>query len=260
MAVPVTSFNDSPRGPDGEDRESLSIIIPCYNEAGIIAGTAEGVRTYMSAALADLTYELILIDDGSTDGTRQVLEGLEGDVAQVRAIHFPANRGRGAAIKAGISASRGDHVICLDADLSYDVDHIGEIMSTFEVQPDTDAVVVSAYMREGSARGVPWQRLALSRLANWILARLVAGRLSTVTCVVRGYRGDLIRSIPLSADGKELHLEIVSKLGQHRANIVEIPGRLAWRRHRARKRGGDSRKLLGTASRHLLCVLPGRGR
>lgn len=251
---------DHSRSPDDGGRGDVSIIIPCYNEAETIAGTVEAVTTHMSAALADLTYELILVNDGSTDSTRQVLEGLEGDVDQVRAIHFPANRGRGAAIKAGISASRGDHVICLDADLSYDVDHIGEILDTFEREPVADAVVVSPYMEGGTARGVPWKRLAVSRLANWVFSRLVTGRLSTVTCVVRGYRGDLIRSVPLVADGKELHLEIVRELGLRGANIVEIPGRLVWRRPKARRRGGGNLELLKTAGRHLLCILPGRGR
>lgn len=215
--------NQSPR---------LSVIIPCFNEADGIGRTVDTIRAYMREHQADYTYEIILIDDGSSDGTGEVLKALSEQHDNVRSVGFPYNRGRGAALRAGISTSKGDYVIALDADLSYDETHIGGILKCFEEDPKTDVVVVSPYMKGGSSHGVPWGRLFVSRMANWILGGFFAGKLKTVTCVVRGYRGALIRAIPLFEEGKEIHLEVLRKLALYGARIVETPGRLEWRREK----------------------------
>ena len=216
----------------------LSILIPCYNEGETISATQAAIRDYMVQHCSALEYELILVNDGSTDATAQVLDRLAGADARVRAEHLPFNQGRGAALRRGIEVSRGRRIICLDADLSYDVAHIGDILRAFETQPPPDVVVVSAYMRGGRQQGVPFSRLVLSRMANWILAGFFAGKVKTVTCVVRGYRGDLARALPLFERDKEFHLEILRKLALVGARIVEIPGRLVWNttKHRPRRK------------------------
>jgi glycosyltransferase involved in cell wall biosynthesis len=211
----------------------LSIIIPCFNESEGISRTVAEVEEYIQSKFSTLDVEIILINDGSTDSTGQILDNLESALA-LNKHHHRTNRGRGAAIRTGIAASTGALVICLDADLSYDTEHIGEILEAFSGNPGTDTVVVSAYMKGGIVRNVPWRRLFLSRAANWILSRKFKNRLSTVTCVVRGYKGALIRSLQLSCEGKELHLEILFKIEAQNANILEIPGRLNWSTHRRR--------------------------
>jgi hypothetical protein len=158
----------------------------------------------------------------------------------------------------GISSSRGDYVICLDADLSYDEKHIGSILDCFEGDPKTDVVVVSPYMKGGYTKGVPWGRLMVSRLANWILAGFFEGKLSTVTCVVRGYRGPLIRAIPLFEDGKEIHLEILRKLALYGARILEIPGRLEWKRTRKQPRERGKSNFFISAGKHTWYVFSSR--
>lgn len=211
----------------------LSIIIPCFNESEGIRKTVTEVEEYILSKFSTLDVEIILVNDGSTDSTGQVLDNLVSPLALSK-HHHRTNQGRGAAIRTGIAASSGVFVICLDADLSYDAEHIGEILEAFSGNPGTDAVVVSAYMKGGIVRNVPWRRLFLSRAANWILSRKFKNHLSTVTCVVRGYRGELIRSLQLSSEGKELHLEILFKIEAQNANILEIPGRLIWSTGRRR--------------------------
>lgn len=229
----------------------LSIVIPCFNEESGIQQTAQRVCDHLDKNHGDVSYELLLINDGSTDSTRSVIGQISSSNPRVRSLHFKYNQGRGAAIKKGISSSLGGKLILLDADLSYDVDHITDILGEFERDERLDIVVVSPYMKGGVVRGVPAFRLILSRAANWILASAFADGLSTVTCVVRGYRGDFIRSLPLYEDGKELHLEILRKASVLGARLVEIPGRLIWRVGKGARRK-TSLKVVKAASRHFL--------
>ncbi|MEZ4273010.1 MAG: glycosyltransferase family 2 protein [Myxococcota bacterium] len=154
----------------------LSIIVPCYNEVGKIATHAGYILDFCAKQFRGKSIELILIDDGSTDGTTAVLQQLINDHPQVKAVFFAKNKGRGCAIKAGFKKSVGDLLIVLDADLSYDVKHIERIMQAFDSDDAIDAVVVSPYMRGGTTRGVPPFRLVLSRLANWLFGGSFFGR------------------------------------------------------------------------------------
>lgn len=237
---------------------SLSICIPCFNEAEGIEDTVEEVLQALHVMDSESNAEVILVDDGSRDETRSVIDGLEKtrstDRVRIVALGFDRNRGRGAAVRTAIQASRGKYVVCLDADLSYDTSHLFRIVGTFRDHPSTDVVVVSPYMRGGSTAGVPWNRLFVSRVANWILAGFFEGRLRTVTCVVRGYRGDFVRGLPAQADGKGGHLEMLRLASVAGADIVEIPGHLVWRPERrvSERRWIPAKKVTMTARQHLL--------
>lgn len=229
----------------------LSLVVPCFNEAETIVSTVERLDRYLNACLPALSREIVLVDDGSTDHTREALAEVEKRIPGVRVERLPRNRGRGAALQRGIRLTRGAFVITLDADLSYDVDHIGEILHAFHSHPKAEAIIVSPYMKGGVVRNVPWNRLLLSRAANWLLSGFFPQRLSTVTCVVRGYRGPIIRSLPLLEEGKEFHLEVLRKLSLGQARVHEIPGRLVWKDERKRQRRGLGLKTVDAATRHV---------
>lgn len=231
-----------------------SILIPCFNEEATISHTIQQVEYYLSQLHSISSWELILINDGSTDGTLKVLELCQRE--SIRVLSFDRNRGRGAAVKAGMQAAKGEFIIALDADLSYDLNHIQEILDVFFHQPTIDVVVVSAYMKGGTVQGVPLSRLALSKIANWILSRFFPQRLSTVTCVVRGYRHDVIKNLCLLEKGKEFHLEILKKLFLKGAQVQEIPGRLVWKRDK-KIDNPSSRglKVMKSSKKHLLYAL-----
>ena len=194
------------------------------------------------------------MNDGSSDDTMAILESIEdpSDDCTIVIDGFPANRGRGAAVRRGFSRSTGDYVIALDADLSYDESHITRILETFASLPITDVVVVSPYMPGGRSEGVPWRRLVISKVANKILARFLHRSIRTVTCVVRGYRGDFIRGLPLFNEGKGIHLEILRTSILRGARIEEIPGQLIWNKPEG---GGPRRKtnlkFVNAAGSHL---------
>jgi len=229
----------------------LSVVIPCYNEAAIVQSTAETVLNFVAKRNPHYTFELILVNDGSTDATKDIITRMQATHREIELISFPSNRGRGAAIKAGIAQSRGEIVILLDADLSYDVQHVDEILDCFEKDPQLDTVVISPYMKGGVVGGVPLHRLLISRMANWILSGFFSQKFSTVTCVVRGYRGEVIRRLPLFESGKELHLEILRKLDICDYKMIEIPGRLIWKSSKAAPRRKINLNLLSAAKRHI---------
>ena len=232
---------------------SISIIVPCYNEENGIELTLRNISQYMREHFPKRNYELLPINDGSTDNTAHVINSLANQIPEiVPHCGFETNRGRGSAIKYGISISKCDYVICLDADLSYDVEHIGRILSAFAHSTAPDVVVVSPYMPGGSVKGVPLMRIALSRIANWVLAGSFSNKLHTVTCMVRGYRGTLVRETPFFEDSKELHLEMLNILAVQGARILEIPGQLHWKSKKQAPRRKTPLKFISSAKKHLL--------
>lgn len=231
---------------------TISIVVPCYNEESTILTTVTAVMAYIKGFYSDHIFELLLVDDGSKDSTASILLSVATTYTGViRPIFLPTNTGRGAAIRAGIRSSSGDYVIVLDADLSYNENHIGKILDKFFEDSRIDAVVISPYMRGGYVSGVPRDRLMLSRLANWMLAGFFDDKLSTVTCSVRGYRGNTIRALPLFENGKSLHLEILRKLSIRGSKIIEIPGSLVWKETKKRSRRGFGLNVFTSASQHL---------
>ena len=241
------------------DEYGVSVCIPCFNEAEGIESAVEEILAALDVRPEDeARAEIILVDDGSEDQTRQVIDRLQEtrstDRVGIVALGFDRNRGRGAAVRTAIQASRGKYVVCLDADLSYDTSHLARIMDSFKDDPSTDVVVVSPYMRGGSTTGVPWNRLFVSRVANWILAGFFEGKLRTVTCVVRGYRGDFVRGLPAQSDGKGAHLEMLRLASVAGANMVEIPGHLNWRpdRRASARRWIPAKKVTTAARQHVL--------
>lgn len=229
----------------------LSILIPCFNEEAILVGTVDRIREYLLRHFPDLGWEMIFVNDGSTDGTLARLKALSLSDARIRHLSYERNRGQGEALKLGLRASLGAYVITLDADLSYDVDHIAEIYACLHDDARVDAVVVSPYLKGGIVRNVPFNRLFVSRMANWILSGFFEYRLATVTSIARGYRGDLIRRIYLTERGNEVLLEILRKLSLYQAHIVEIPGRLIWKKHVTGPRSKNVSKVTRSARKQL---------
>lgn len=121
----------------------LSIIIPCYNEAKDIAKNAEIVKQYLKETAID--YELILVNDGSKDNTKEIIESIPG----VKALSYDVNRGKGGAVKYGIEEAEGDYVLFMDADLSTALEAIPRIV---ELAPTADMVIGSRHAKESIIR------------------------------------------------------------------------------------------------------------
>lgn len=217
------------------DAIELSLVIPAYNEAVIIERNVEELESWMASEMPSVRYEIVVVDDGSTDGMGTKLDSRASTDPRLTVAHHKTNMGRGRAIRTGFETSRGQYVICLDADLSYAPSHIPRLLEPLQ-QDRADITLASAHHPEGSVINVPRTRALMSRWGNRVLSAGVKGRFHTVTCIVRGYRREVLDRLELVNDGKDLHLEIIQKAMLFGLRVIEVPAVLEWRdRSRGKK-------------------------
>jgi len=214
----------------------LSVIIPVYNESATLHSAARQLIEYCENLKK--SFEIIFVNDGSTDRSAQILEELTAADQRIRPIIYFPNRGAGFALRQGFKQAAGKIIITLDADLSYSVDHISAFLDEFRRHPYLDMVVGSAYMKGGSSTNVPILRNLMSRWGNRIISLAFQGKIKTATCVLRAYRNDMIQNLNLSSSGKEIHLEILGKAMANDYVIEEIPAHLKWEKKTKRRSGG----------------------
>ena len=233
------------------EKIDLSIIVPCYNESENVVNTVEKIVT----ALADRpeTWELIMVNDGSTDDTFEVMQRVAKEDSRVVPAGYPKNGGRGKALRTGFREARGEIICSTDADLSYKADYILDLLDALAEDPDIDFVLGSPYMPGGGTENVPKNRLFISRMGNRVLQFTVNRDIYTFTCVFRAYRREVIDAIVLESDGKEIHLEILSRALGAGYRVKEVPAVLT-----ARQRGKSKFRFGGTAVSHLLFSLTER--
>ena len=221
----------------------ISLVIPVYNEAAVIEKHVLELQEYVEGYCGEDEWEIVLVDDGSTDGTADTLDRLARDNVQCRAVHHAANFGRGRALRTGFGAARGDVIVTLDADLSYAPYHIEKMVQALDEQK-VDIVLASAYHPEGSVANVPFLRLLISRFGNIVLSRAFAavGRFHTWTCTVRAFRSSVVKSMDLISDDKELHLEVLRKASLLGFRIAEVPADLKWRETKLAKSGPPKKR------------------
>ncbi|WP_162261942.1 glycosyltransferase family 2 protein, partial [Legionella londiniensis] len=156
----------------------------------------------------------------------------------LRKVRHERNFGRGRAVRTGFKAAKGNYIICMDADLSYGPEHIPKLLFPL-INNEADITLASPYHKDGLVKNVPKQRAVLSKWGNRLLAKGIGGQISTVTCVVRGFKREIVNQLELVNDGKELHLEIIQKAQMMGFRIMEIPASLIWK---DKKRGRSKNK------------------
>ena len=212
----------------------VSVVTPFYNEAEIVE---DAIRALV-ASLSTLSrkWELIVVDDGSTDGSGAIARRVASEHSNVRVLGYPTNRGRGHALRTGIAVARGDLVVTTEIDLSWGERIVQELLAKFEEAPDTDIVVASPHLPGGGYRNVPARRVWLSRIGNRIIRAGVSNAATMNTGMTRAYRREVIASLPLFEDGKEFHLEVILKATAFGYRIREIPVTLEWKEYKHRGR------------------------
>jgi glycosyltransferase involved in cell wall biosynthesis len=223
----------------------LSVVIPMYNETE----NAEATLGRVEEALVSFqgAYEIIAVDDGSLDSTRKILDRLAQRNDRIRVVSYARNAGRGMALRKGFQASKGEVVVSIDADLSYDPAYILDLVETLKREQDIDVVLASPYMPGGGVQDVPFFRLWISKTGNRILRFAMPNRIYTSTGIFRAYRRKVLESLELESDGKEIHLEILSKVIALGYRVKEVPVVL-----KGRKRGRSKFKFKKTAVSHLV--------
>ncbi len=204
----------------------LTVIAPMFNEGPWIERNAG--RLLDTLKKRPDAWELILVDDGSTDDTRERVRELERKEPRLRVIGYPVNRGRGYALRKGFEASRGRYVVTTESDLNWGTEIIVKLYSRLKAG-DADMVIASPYLEGGRLEDIPFKRAFLSKFGNKVLTWAVPGKLSMVSGMTRGYRKEVLDALLLESDGKEIHLEIVSKALANGFRVVELPEVLSWK-------------------------------
>lgn len=213
----------------------ISVLIPMYNESAIVADTLRTLSGAMRdyAALSGNEYEIIFSDDGSTDGSADIVRRVvtEEKIGNVRVTGYADNRGKGSAVREAVLASTGDIVIYTDCDLAYGTDVIGRLVDAF--QPETDIVVGSRRLdKDGYAEYTFLRRIASG--AYVALLRLLTGfKLSDSQCGCKAMRGETGRSIFAACvtNGFAFDQEFLMRAERRGCVIDEMPVRVV--NHRA---------------------------
>lgn len=210
----------------------VSIVLPCFNEAGVLEDNLKVIIDYLRSLDAVYRFEVLIVNDGSRDTTAEIAEAMREKHSIVRVLHHPTNFGLGQAFKTAFAQSRGDYVITLDVDLSYSPDHIGLLLDRIS-RTRAKLVLASPYMEGGKLTNVPRLRKILSIWGNRFLRIFARGNVSTITCMVRAYDGPFIRALVLRAIGMEIMPEVVYKTMVMRGRVEQVPGHLDWTRQLA---------------------------
>jgi glycosyltransferase involved in cell wall biosynthesis len=193
---------------------TLSVIIPCYNEKQTVKTVVERVKM---VGLAD---EIIVVDDGSTDGSRDILRTLEDDPV-VRVIYHEHNRGKGAALRTGFTAATGDVILIQDADLEYDPRDYPALLRP--LQEGIAKVVYGSRFRGGPSKTMFFWNMIANKLLTLITNILYNTILTDMETCYKVFRREVIQQIPLRARGFEFEPEITAKVLKRGHRIYEVP-------------------------------------
>ncbi|HPC84292.1 MAG TPA: glycosyltransferase family 2 protein [Thermoanaerobaculaceae bacterium] len=204
------------------DPPQLSVVIPAYNEASRLPATLARIAAFLDGAPRWRPAEIIVVDDGSRDGTAAVGEGFGGrDGIAVRVVRLGTNRGKGAAVRAGLEASRGEWVLISDADLAAPIEDIDLLHAA-----GVDLAVGSrALRRELISRRQPWARDLMGRGFNLMLRGLGLTSFRDTQCGFKLLRGELARSLgrQLRLDGFAFDVEMLARSRRLGSSIREVP-------------------------------------
>lgn len=201
-----------------DPKVTLTILMPCLNEARTIATCIAKARGYLSTQ--GIPGEIVVADNGSTDGSREIAESLGARVISV------TRRGYGSALRAGIEAARGKYVIMGDSDDSYDFASLGAFVEKLEAGYD---LVVGNRFQGGIMTGAmpPLHRYFGNPLLTAIGRFLYKSPLKDFNCGLRGFRRDAILRLGLSCPGMEFAIEMIVKSSIQGLRIIEVPTTLS---------------------------------
>ncbi len=197
----------------------LSVLIPCFNERPTIS---EIVGRVLAVYLVGIDLELVLVNDGSTDGSAEIMARLAENDPRIRVVDHPRNLGKGAAVRSGQTVCTGDFVMIQDADLEYDPQDYPALLAPL-ISGRADAVYGSRFAGGRTRRVLLFSHEIGNR---WLttLSNLATGfNLTDMSTGAKVFRGDLFRSIPIGSDGFGFEPEMTAKLARLDCRLYEVP-------------------------------------
>jgi len=219
---------------------AATVVLPAYNEASHIASTVEAVHEAMSGTYGSADYEVLVVDDGSSDETVAIAAA-----AGARVVSLDQNRGKGGAVRAGMLAAQGRAVVFTDADLAYSPDLLVDVTQRVEEgwdmvvgsrrHSDTDTVVQAPKIRELGGRVI-----------NLLTRIVLLGNFRDTQCGIKGFRGDIATTIfeRTRLDGFAFDVEVFLIAEQDRLSLLEVPVQVRNREGSSVRIVGDTIKLL----------------
>jgi len=217
-----------PQRKDGGASPEVSLVIPVYNEVENVPVLAGEIRAALDPSRLD--YEVVWVDDGSTDGSGEVLERLQSEDARARLVRLRRNSGQSAALAAGFWKARGRIVVTLDSDLQNDPADIPALLAALE---GWDVVSGVRQNRRDS-----WVRLTSSRVANAVRNWATDEQITDVGCSLKAYRAEFLRHLPMF---NGMHRFLPTLVRWNGARVRELPVHHRPRLHGTAKYGIGNR-------------------
>jgi glycosyltransferase involved in cell wall biosynthesis len=195
-----------------EEQMELSVVIPVYNEENNIEPLHRGLREVLEGV--GLSYEIVIVDDGSTDGSFEVLKELHRGHEALKVIRLRRNFGQAAAFAAGFDRAAGDIVVSMDADLQFDPADIRKLLDKIAEGYD----IVSGW-RVDRREAFLTRRLP-SMAANWLISRLTGVNLHDYGCSLKAYRSEVIRNVHLYGELHRFIPALASSMGVRLAEVA----------------------------------------
>jgi glycosyltransferase involved in cell wall biosynthesis len=194
--------------------QGLTVFFPAYNDSGTIGSLVIAARHAAQAVTDD--FEVLVINDGSVDGTAEIAEELARTYPDVRVVHHPRNRGYGGALRTGFQEARKDLIFYTDGDAQYDPSELVGLWS--RLTPDVD--LVNGYK---ISRSDPWHRIVIGRIYHHTVKRLFGLSVRDVDCDFRLMRRSIFDQVQLEHNSGVICLELMKKVEDAGFRIAEVP-------------------------------------
>ncbi len=204
----------------------LSIVVPCYNEEQRLPRTIEQIERYLEGK--HLEYELIVVDDGSADGTRMIMDAAAERNPSVRVEALAHNRGKGRALATGVGVARGDEILLTDADLSTPIEELEKLQAAID---SGAGVAIGSRAVRGSRVEVsqPVYRVLMGKAFNLIVQAVLLPGIWDTQCGFKLFRADVAHRVfaGLVTDGFGYDPEVLFRARTQGVSIAEVP--VVWR-------------------------------
>lgn len=233
-------------GPSHESE--VSVVVPAYNEEGRIADSLASIHRYLVGRPDP--FELLVVDDGSTDATCEVVEAFAAEHPHTTLIRTSPNRGKGHAVRVGVMRARGAYILFSDADLATPIEELEPLLSAVR---HGRPVAIGSRAARGAVLAVrqPWYRELAGRSLNLLVRRLAVPAVRDTQCGFKLFRRDAAHDLFARSveDGFGFDVEVLHIAARRGFDVAEVP--VAWRHREGSKVRivRDSLRMLGTLRR-----------